>query len=106
MPVTRVKLTFAGITFSAVARRGDTTRFLTVPKPALIKILNSGNVKVVCNYNHSDEACYQHPTGEVEAATLLPELAEDYTRLISYNVDDKTISFSPHGGKGYTISPK
>ena len=99
-----MKVTFAGITFSAVGRGGKIDDYATVPKPALIKILNSGKVKVVCNYNHSDEACYRHPTGEADPKTLLPELEEDYVRLITYNVKEGTISFSPHTGKGYTIT--
>ena len=102
---TRVKLTFAGITFSAIARGRDIGDYLTVPKPAFVKIIGSGNVNVVCNYNHSDEAAYRHPTGPVEPSTLLSELDGD-CKLITFVVKKGEISFSPHSGKGYTVSQK
>lgn len=98
----RPRITFAGITFSAASRGGDTGEFLTVPKPAFRKILASGKVKAVCNYNHQDEAAYKGPTGEVNAESLIPEV-DEHCR-VTYRVKAGEISFSPHGGKGYTIT--
>lgn len=100
----RLKITFAGITFSAVGRGGDVSEFVTVPKPAFRKILASGKVKVVCNYNHTDEAAYRGPTGEVNPDTLLAEIEQD--SRVTYKPQKGEMTFSPHGGKGYTITQK
>lgn len=102
----RVRVTFAGITFSGFTR-DDAGRYVTVPTNVLRKLQASGKVAVFCNYSYTDDyfADAQNNNGRgarpVEVIGEVLEFGKPY--LSSLDTAEGTISLSPYPNCSYTI---
>jgi hypothetical protein len=89
---------FAGVTTKL-------TKYGNVRKPAILKILRSGKVKVVTRHCHSDDTCVDFEQGkEFEAEKLARQIAEDgSTGWRAYPTEDGAVQVSNHGFRTLTI---
>jgi hypothetical protein len=101
----RTRITFAGVEFSGIVRGAD---YITVPAPALRKILNGGRCIAACDYRYTDDyagdAADNFGKGPVSNKTVEQSLDLGKPNLCYFSPKDGTIRFSPYQALAYTIS--
>ncbi len=99
------KMTIAGVTFK-------TTRLAAVRRPAFMKILRSGKVKVTCRGSYTDDYAYDAATnfgrGELDQEAIL-KLADDIEwdpsgwRCSAWNEKPGQLTLRCHSFLSYTL---
>jgi len=109
----RVSIKFGGVEFKGIAHGKN---HVTVPRPALVKILRAGKVIINRSYSYTDDYLYDAANNYGKREGIPPQaiLNDPYHRhvlmeshhkpwLLCYNPEKHEICYCPHSNESYTI---
>ncbi len=103
----RRKVTFAGITFSAIVRDDE---HYTVPVNVIRKVLTSGRVHAHRNYHYTDDYAHDakvnNDKGDVDPSVPLGDLELGKPWLCYFSPKTNSIRFCPMQSLAYTFTEK
>ena len=108
MPPARQRATFAGITFNGFVRKHYPER-VTVPVPNFRMILRSGRVKVVCDYEQTDDYSQDAERNFKRGVEMEPRDAENQLDVgkpdkLYLDLEKNTIRFQPSQNVSFTVT--